>query len=379
MGLNLRAEIAVLVFLALLGIIFFLLITNTLEFKDKVFNTLYPKSRSYAIEPSIMPDEILIKFKKDTNLETKSDILNSNGLKVVNVIDKIGVEKVKVEAKLRERVLDNLRNDPNIEFAEPNFLAESLLIPNIPESQALDIPTISPISPSVVVAVVDTGLKSGHQGFEGKFVPGFNTFLESSDTQDTPGHGTAVARIASAALQNPIMPIRDSDNTGLAPYADMAEAIIYATDQGAKVINISQGGANISTTLQSAIDYSWSLGALVVASAGDIENSSCSNCIKFPANAQNVISVGALDSDYSARGPELDFVAPGFGSGTSLAAPFVSGLIALIWSVNPSLTNQQVFDIVKDTADDLGTPGWDDQYGWGKVNAGKAFEKAKIN
>lgn len=382
---------AILVFVAAAGFLGFLLASNSLEFSGGLFQALYPKHRSYAIEPSLMPDEILIKFKKTISEDTKTAILNSNGLRVVNVIPKIGVDKIKVEAKLRERVLDTLRNDPSIEFAEPNFLTQSLVVPKIPDSQVLDIPTGLT---SVVVGVVDTGLKSYHGEFEGKMVPGFNTFLDNTDTSDPVGHGTAVAVIASAAWQNPIMPIRDTDNTGLSPYADMAEAIIYAADHGAKVINISQEGVNSSATVQSAIDYAWNLGAVIVAAAGDIENSTCSNCIKFPASAENVLAVGAIDGSdnssweatspdgikktyYSARGLELDFVASGFGFGTELAAPNVAGLVSLIWSANPSLSNSQVIDVIKNSADDLGTPGWDDKYGWGRVNATKALEKAK--
>ncbi|MBI2039734.1 S8 family serine peptidase, partial [Candidatus Microgenomates bacterium] len=115
---------------------------------------------------------------------------------------------------------------------------------------------------------------------------------------------------------------------------------------------------------------------------------------RFPASGENVIAVGATTASdgkatFSNTGPELDVVAPGQGiystnssggygaySGTSYASPHVAALAALIMTANPGLTNQQVVDIITSTAKDLGTAGWDQTYGWGRIQADAALQKA---
>ena len=145
--------------------------------------------------------------------------------------------------------------------------------------------------------------------------------------------------------------------------------------------------------MQDAINYAWNKGLVLVAAAGNI--GPCANCIKFPARGANMVAAGATDpndalASFSSTGSQLDVVAPGVsilttvnggsygtGSGTSFSSPHTAGLATLIMVVNPSFTNQQVVDIITSTADDLGTPGRDDQYGWGRINACKALASAK--
>lgn len=252
--------------------------------------------------------------------------------------------------------------------------------------------------------------------------------------QDDQGHGTHVAGIAGAVANNgkgiagvapgaKLMPVKVLDAGGSGSTGDIEAGIRYAADRGAKVLNLSLGittalgpFAKVTgqlTGIYSAIEYAWSKGAVIVVAAG---NDSLPLCAE-PAAAARAFCVGATDNNdliatYSNSG-DIDVTAPGgFGSvfcedfardilstiwagsqydcqgaatnnpshifltgyetlaGTSMAAPHVSGIAALLFA--QGLTNQQVVDRIKATSDDLGTPGYDPVYGWGRVNACRA-------
>jgi hypothetical protein len=172
-----------------------------------------------------------------------------------------------------------------------------------------------------------------------------------------------------------------SSNTGTV--SDTSSAIIYAADHGARVINISLGWTGVSSTMQNAVDYAWNRGLVIVASAGNNGNSSPI----YPAALNNVLAVSATDSadnlaSWSTYGNFVDVAAPGvsiyttangggyrYASGTSFSAPIVAGLAGLIIAFNPSLSNAQVVDLIKNNTDDLGSPGFDQYFGKGRVNA----------
>ena len=153
---------------------------------------------------------------------------------------------------------------------------------------------------------------------------------------------------------------------------------------------MSLGGTEYSKMLEDACQYAWDKGCVIVAATGNDGESS----ILYPARYDTVIAVGAL-RDCNTRwrrsnyGPEMELIAPGvriisttpgnnyaYMSGTSMATPHVSGVAALVWSKASGLTNQQVRDILKNTADDLGAPGWDEYYGYGRVDAEEYVCKA---
>ncbi len=164
------------------------------------------------------------------------------------------------------------------------------------------------------------------------------------------------------------------------------DAILYAAGMGAKIIQMS-----LSVPQTSAIDAALqaayqTYGVFIDCAAGNTGGGS----VTYPANNQYVFAVTATDHNdlwatYSAKGHEVEVSAPGsnilstvlnnsygYASGTSMAAPHVAGIAALIWSANPNLTNTQVAEIIRQAADDKGTPGWDEYYGWGRVNAHQA-------
>jgi thermitase len=193
--------------------------------------------------------------------------------------------------------------------------------------------------------------------------------------------------VAGIAWSASILPIKISDPTGYATYANMAAALTYAVDHGARVINMSFYGSTSSTTLQSAADYVWSHNGMIFACAGNTGTSAP----EYPAACQNVIAVSALDYDdvfatFSSYGSDISLSAPGVGiwttnrdgtygawSGTSFSSPIAAGTAALLVALNPALTNAAILDLLKNNSDDLGSAGYDVYYGYGRVNAYRAL------
>jgi serine protease len=182
------------------------------------------------------------------------------------------------------------------------------------------------------------------------------------------------------------------------------DSIMWATDQGADIINMSLGGSLPSKAMEDAVNYAYERGVTVVASSGnDGEND-----VAFPAAYENCIAVGAVRFDktvtsYSNRGNALDLVAPGgdmeadqnndgepdcilqetfwwlginwgywWFAGTSMASPHVAGVAALIKAVHPEFGPDEIRMVLEETAEDLGEPGWDQTYGYGLIDASAA-------
>jgi len=188
------------------------------------------------------------------------------------------------------------------------------------------------------------------------------------------------------------MPIKVLDASGEGPYADVIDGILYAADHGARVLNLSLGGYTDSQLLADAVGYAHAAGAILVAAGG---NEATSDPL-YPAAFPNVIGVSAtdvLDHIWTASNPGsyIKLSAPGVGvlsagltdgysvtTGTSLAAAHISGVAALVFSKNPDRSNTQTEQILYQTADDLGEPGKDQIYGYGRVNAAKALRMTSI-
>ena len=290
---------------------------------------------------------------------------------------------------------------------------------NLPQVRASYAWAVSTGSSDVVVAVLDTGADLTHPDLQGKFVAGYDFIHNGADPSDDEGHGTHVAGIVAALTDNSqgvagvswggkIMPVKVLDWQGLGVSSQIAQGIIWATDHGARIINMSLGGENGSATLQNAVNYAYSRGALVVAAAGN--EYQAGNPVIYPAAYPHVLAVAATGNEdeharYSETGYYVDVAAPGgnptsswdsnpnhwimstcwrgasYGeyaqiAGTSQAAPHVAGLAALVWSVNPTLSNDQVEQIIEETAVDVGTPGRDDVFGYGRIDAYRALARA---
>lgn len=254
---------------------------------------------------------------------------------------------------------------------------------------------------SVMIAVIDTGVDYNHKDLnDGRVRIDIDKDYvnNDNDAMDDHSHGTHVAGIIAAETNNgvgvagvmwqaQILPLKVCDSRGSCPANAIASAIRYAADQGADVINMSLGGS-CSQTIADAVNYAhFDKGVVVVAAAGNNGGT-----LSYPAKHDAVIAVGAIDRNdkragFSSYGKELDVVAPGVSiystvlnnaydrmSGTSMASPHVAGVAGLLLSQRPTLTNNQVRDILRQSADDLGQSGFDDQYGYGRVNAYRALQ-----
>lgn len=242
---------------------------------------------------------------------------------------------------------------------------------------------------------------------------------DADGPMDDHGHGTVNAGIVGARTDNGtgvagladgpvgamwIMAVKVLDNTNWGLYSWWAEGLYYAASHEAThVINMSMGGTSFSSTLQSAVNYAWGQGCVVVASMGNSNTSTP----EYPAAFTNTIAVGATDTDDSRCNPadwgtgkgsnfgsHIDVVAPGnwiystvwddtygYWSGTSMAAPFVSALAGIIMTEQrPQPSPDEVREFIRSTAEDqvgLWTEdvvGWDPYYGWGRINAHLAIE-----
>ncbi|MBI3943064.1 MAG: S8 family serine peptidase [Chloroflexi bacterium] len=361
-------------------------------------------------DPGYVPDQVLVRFWATVNDVNQEVVVTRYNAQVVKKIDSIGVQVWNLPPNQMANVLASLRNENSVEFAEPNYLAYISGAPNdasyaqqwalskIQAAQAWDLGTGDP---NIIVGVVDTGADFSHPDLAGKLVPGYNFVANNSNPQDDHGHGTHVSGITAAATNNGlgiagvgynvrVMPLKALSASGSGSHADIANAIIYGADHGVKVINMSLGGSSTSATLQDAVNYAYNKGVTIVAAAGN-DNSSAPS---YPGAYPNVIAVASTDSSdlkssFSNYGSNISVAAPGSGilstvvggsyqawSGTSMASPHVAGLAALVLSAKPTLTNSQVRQIIQNSADDLGSPGWDQYFGYGRINAYKAMVQA---
>ena len=307
--------------------------------------------------------------------------------------------------------LQTLRLIPGIVWAVEDGQVRASRVPNDPAYKnqwgppQVGLPAawdVTTGSASVTVAVLDTGIDASIPDFAGRIVSPYNVVDDSSDASawaDTSGHGSGTAGVAAAAGDDgqgmagaawnvKIMPVKITDNDR-AYDSTLAAGIEYAVDHGADVVNVSFTGGVDTAVQHDAVNYALAHNVIVVASAGNHD----SNGVEYPAAYPGVICVGATDqmnarSSYSDYGQGLDLMAPGDGivswsivqgtarvvtwSGTSFSAPLVSGIAALMRSVDPGLTPAQAAAILERTAKDLGPTGWDPDFGYGLVDASAA-------
>jgi len=436
-----------------------------------------------------LPGQVIVRYRDAAQAQGRAK-LSALGARTRNSIPALRIDLVSVPAgRSIESFLAQLNGDPNVEFAEPNGIMRASAFPQDPPDDPIfssQFPlaynadgsnlsnatinirpawSISLGTPSVVVAVVDTGADLNNPELAGKFVQGRRfriDWLSDGNCDDTVGtqpelgvcngcagvgpdqcedpdaeddnnidenlgnvspnptyHGTRVSGIIAATTNNGfgmagiapncrIMPLKVLNSWGFGTFFSIAEGITFAAQNGASVINLSLGGTSADPTgaVQAAISLALDRDCVLVAASG---NSGRLTAVNFPASFPGVIAVGSIDnvnglSEFSATGKSLDLVAPGEGvhndssdgifgvvpttvtvagankaRGTSFAAPMVAGVAALIRSVNPSLSWQKVTQYIDFTATDLGAPGFDNNVGFGRLNAGAAVQAASAN
>ena len=320
----------------------------------------------------------------------KLNRLNAYIYELTDGMDEVKImNKLKKDRRFKAVELDQLVGPAQM-ISDPAF-NNSWALPKIQAPAAWDIAT----GDGVTIAVLDTGVDSNHPDLVANMVPGRNIYNGNDDTSDVHGHGTKVAGVAAASANNGIgsagvawnariMPIRIADPSAYAYFSAMAEGIRWAADNGARIANISYENVAGSLTVQSAANYMRSKGGVVVVAAGNSGKATT----HAPSDALLVVS--ATDSNdkrpnWSSYGPSVDVSAPGtsiytttrgsgYGSvsGTSFSSPIVAATAALLLSTDPNLTPTDIDQILIDSAQDLGEPGYNQYFGYGRINAGEA-------
>ena len=344
--------------------------------------------------------------------------------------------------KALQRVVDRYKGDPNVEFAQPSYVAQATATPNDPFfHSSYNFPGYEDLwglrkinaeaawnlttgSTNVVVAVIDSGVNAGHPDLAANMwkntdgSTGWNFLTNTNNPADDNGHGSMVAGVLGAVGNNGvgvvgvnwntrIMALKFLDSRGNGSNTNAAKALQWAADRGAKVINNSYGCNCKDRMLQDAVGYAHNRGSFVVVAAGNGVRDAAGNFLgtvdaldNAPANADQAVTVGSTDyydtkAYDSNTGPKLDVTAPGvniistkggnmcngdycIASGTSFAAPHVSGIAALLLTRNGSLTNEQIRQTIRRNSHDLGSAGKDNSFGYGRIDANRALTPAYI-
>jgi hypothetical protein len=330
-------------------------------------------------------------------------------------LEKIGFYHVRItDDQEISTLVAQMKGDSNIEYVEanPTLRCFDLTIndPNYDQQwalKAINAPQawgVTEGNSKVLIAVIDSGVEFEHPDLLDNLVDGYNFLDEIQLPSDDYGHGTQVAGIIAAGRNNGIgicglangcriMPLKVLDDNGEGTCADVAKAIIYAADNGCKIINLSLGTYAWSEVLKASVNYAAAHDCIIIAAAGN--DGSSERC--YPAAWPSVISVAAVDRDllscgFSNRGDYVDIAAPGKAvlttttnsgyelvSGTSAACAYVSGLAGLAASANMTTTAKSIRAAFLYTAQDVGDAGWEPETGMGVINCISALSEQQVS
>lgn len=357
--------------------------------------------------------EYLIKRRGLAYLDSDSDFQDKYGLTIIKKIPALLIEVVKINSSDN---LDKLTKDPAIEYVEPNYIRKMKIQPS--DSSTSSIHTSSVIQagiakansifrgkPFITVAVVSTGVDSNHPDLKNKVVTGFSSFGEEDSSQDINGAGTHQAGVIvgsdssngvyGVAPNCKIMPVKAMNEDGAAKDGDLIQGIAWAVEHGANVVTFTAEGEKPSKALDDVIKYAYTKKVPLIVGSGD----NGVNASNYPAASKGVIAVNSIGSDnnnlasFSNSGSWISVSAPGQNilstsstkisskmpanyavlSGSSVAAAYAAGEMALIESKFPTLDMVGLRKHLELTSDDLGSPGADDSFGFGRINIAKAL------
>jgi len=362
---------------------------------------------------------VLVTLRPSVTTTVGAQRIEAAGGRVLEQLKPLLVYRVALPSDDAERILRTLRADSEVRAAEYEGEQVSQITPNdalyqayqwnlrrIGMEQAWD---LRPSAADVTVAVLDTGVDLSHPDLRANLLldQGYDFLNDVASPQDDESHGTAVAGIIGAVGNNKVgvtgvawhvklLPIKALNSQGRGPDSAMVKAILYAADQGARVINISSTGARYSAALETAVQYAQDKGALVVAAAGNTGNGD--NAVNYPAAFDGVLAVAAIDdkdqlASFSQRQQYVALAAPGVDvpstawsgagrgmyasqSGTSIAAPHVSGAAAILWALRPDLAAADIAAALRSSADKVGTA--DAGYGSGILNVARAVASLRL-
>jgi subtilisin family serine protease len=376
-------------------------------------------------------ERLVIRFQAGYDLHQAQRYLHELGLVPIKYLHQIDAWITASHPADAEAYLSSLNSDPRVMWSEADGLIHaSEVIPNDSfflsrqeNLRVIDLPSawVFATGDSRPIAIIDSGVDLDHPDLGSKIwinpdeipdneidddtngyvddIRGWNFVADEPDPQDDYSHGSHVAGIAAAQTDNQlgiagvswksqIMALKALDNVGIGQASDAAEAILYAADMGANIINLSWGAGEEYQVVTAAVEYAQDQGCLIIASAGNGATE-----VHYPAALPGVLAVAStgntdLPSSFSNRGPQIDIAAPGedifsanrsgsyyIASGTSASTPHVSGLAALVWSMRPEWSPIQVSEVITRTARDIWTPGRDNLTGWGRIDAYAAIDE----
>jgi thermitase len=383
-------------------------------------------------EEDCIAGQLIVKLKAADPAKLLRDIIGP-GVSIVRPFDKHGIGLIEVSERASlEEVANRLESHRDVVFARPNPITSVSLTPSDPRYvQQWPLKLIGAEgawdrtmgSERVVIAIADSGIPlSGNPpklSHEDLLTPRFKIGTDFINGDQAPaddnGHGTHVVGIASADGNNrrgiiglapfcTVLVLKVFDGQGHGSYFDLYLAVIESVDFAANsnrrlVINFSGGGSNDHPVLREAVNAITTVDGILCAAAGNEGGP-----VNFPAalaarlgggGYSRVIAVGNSTrndtiAQTSNRGPEITVVAPGEGvlstlppdqpgggygikSGTSMAAPLVAALVGLVWSLDNDLSADQVVNAITSTAVDLGAPGRDTIFGFGRIDASGAL------
>jgi subtilisin family serine protease len=326
-------------------------------------------------------------------------------------LSQMGWQTIEVDAAAADQVMAELQATQGVVEVTPDYPLQLSWTPNDPGFAAgnqwaldkigADVAWEFSSGRSIIVAVLDSGIDPNHPDLVGRVVPGYNFIDKNTNTTDLCGHGTHVSGIiaaetnntvgmASVAHQAKIMPLKVIGDNCLGSYSRLMQSIIYAVDHGVRIISITSGGSYEHNGLHDAIKYARSKGVLVVVAAGNLGNTEPF----YPGSFAESFTIAGTDFndakyDSSSFGQQIDMSAPATGifstyydrdkgstyammTGTSMAAPHVAGVAALILGIDPKLPLADLEKTLTSSAADLGDAGWDPIFGWGRLTAWRA-------
>ncbi|MFS0576606.1 S8 family peptidase [Sporosarcina sp. 179-K 3D1 HS] len=356
-----------------------------------------------------VPNEWLVKYKEPTrSLAAREQPETESVEKIAPQVELLTFPEEMSPADIEQE----LKKDPLIEYVEPNMERRLMMAVNDPHySKQWWIPHVKAgilwdqalkQKQDIVVAVIDTGVDLTHEDLKSRIAPGgYNFYSNTTNVTDEKGHGTMVAGVIAAQLNNrkgiagaagpyqvSILPLKIF-NQDSASLSDLIRAIDYAVSQDVDIINLSLGGNQFSRLENEAIQRAVDAGITVIAAAGN--DALVGNPVMYPAAYDHVISVGAINSsnvkaNFSTYNQQVDLVAPGqqilstfpnqtyrYMDGTSFAAPIVSGTVAMMKGLYPDLSTHEIEQLLRRSATDLGMPGFDTYYGMGALDISKLY------
>ncbi len=348
---------------------------------------------------NVVADELLLTFEDEEQMNAYLDALADAGFKNISRLDRLNTLRVPFRA---------VRRVPPDRFGAKGEFSYRISQPTPPvqigpstvgslqgfNKTALEIAggSLPGGGAGIVIAVLDSGL-SEHPYFDSVDSVTEMDLIGGAVSAEASLHGSAVASIVvgrdGVAPDASLLSIRVLDETGAGRVFDVAQGIIEAVDYGAQVINLSLGVYSDSGVLRNAVEYAQSKGVILVAAGGNDGYGQ----IAYPAAYDEVVSVTAIDgagnqAQFPNQSIDLDIAAPGVSilavdeeigkapfSGTSAAAPFVSGTIATMLSEHPERSSAEIVEWMDDLLNEAGAPGSDPLYGQGVLDWDRLRER----